>query len=110
MNFNANCTWRGDSASRIWLNVGELMSQSGSRKFVRFRTSNNSARNWNCCRFCHLEILKRREVPVGISRAEIYVAAFGAELPGVGCGIKPLESAGVEPRAHRSAARYWGCR
>ena len=48
MNFNANCTWRGDSASRIWLNVGELMSESGSRKFVRFRTSNNYARNCNC--------------------------------------------------------------
>ena len=38
MNFNANCTWRGAHAARIWLNVGELMSQSGKWKFARFRS------------------------------------------------------------------------
>src|SRR6202041_2269465 len=53
-------------------------------------------------RFCHLEILKRREVPVGITRADIHVAAFGAKLPRVGCGIESLESAGVEPNSNRA--------
>ena len=82
----------------MWLNVGELMSQSGRRKFVRFRMLNSSARNWSCYRFRHLEILKGSEVPVGISRADIHVAAFRAELPRVGYGIESLVSAGVEPR------------
>src|SRR6202041_3846656 len=52
-------------------------------------------------RFCHLEILKRCEVPVGISRADIHVAALGAKLARVGCEIESLESAGVEPSANR---------
>ena len=44
-NFNANWISRGDCASRIWLNVGELLSLSGRRKFAWFRRLKNSARN-----------------------------------------------------------------
>src|SRR3984957_2462725 len=47
-------------------------------------------------RFCHFEILERSEVPVGISRTDIHVAAFRAKLPRVGCGIESMVSAGVE--------------
>jgi hypothetical protein len=34
VNFSANWIRRGGSAARMWLNVGELMSLSGRRKFV----------------------------------------------------------------------------
>src|ERR1700761_5791444 len=58
MNFNANCTCRGVPASRMWLNVGELMSQSGKKKFVRFRMLNSSARNWSCFDSVTLKFLR----------------------------------------------------
>src|ERR1700744_3460258 len=51
-------------------------------------------------RFCHPEILKRSEVPIGVSRTDIHVAAFRAELPRVGYRIKSLVSTGVEPGAY----------
>ena len=41
-------------------------------------------------RFGHFEILKGGEVPVGIPRTDIHVAAFRAKLSRVGCGIKSL--------------------
>src|SRR5580698_6378369 len=50
-------------------------------------------------RFSHPEIPKGGEVPVGISRAGIHVAAFRAELPRIGYRIKSLVGAGVEPCA-----------
>src|SRR5579859_1789478 len=51
-------------------------------------------------RFGDSEILESGEVPFGIARSEIYVAAFRAELSGICCGIELLKSAGVEPRTN----------
>ena len=41
-------------------------------------------------RFSDFEVLKSAEVPVGIGRTDIYVAAFGAKLSRVDGGIEPL--------------------
>src|SRR5690242_1502334 len=53
-------------------------------------------------RLCHLEILKAGKVPVSIGRAGIHIAAFRAKLTRIGCGIEPVESAGIEPLVNRA--------
>src|ERR1700758_508029 len=53
-------------------------------------------------RFGYLDVLKGGEVPVGISRTDIHVAAFGAKLSRVGDGIESLVSAGIKPCANRT--------
>jgi|SRR5215467_9206450 len=45
-NFKASWITRGSKAAWIWLNVGELISLSGKRKFGWFKMLKNSARNW----------------------------------------------------------------
>ena len=94
MNFNANCTWRGVPAFKDMVECRRTDVAVRQKEVRAVQDVKQLRAELEMLRFGHFEILKGGEVPVGISRTDIHVAAFRAKLSRVGGGIESLKSAG----------------